>query len=141
VSLPFEEKIRRERLASRLKIKPEESATNYKRHEDPYQLYSFPYVDMSLNSEFNKGSSQGFSNNYSLLAKGDIGYMTGEVFLAGDLTNDRLQIARLNMRRTDENRMLLGWLNAIACHLSHPRQAGAVCCSPTVHFTGLISLT
>jgi hypothetical protein len=112
VSLPFEEKIRRERLASRLKIKPEESATNYKRHEDPYQLYSFPYVDMSLNSEFNKGSSQGFSNNYSLLAKGDIGYMTGEVFLAGDLTNDRLQIARLNMRRTDENRMLLGWLNA-----------------------------
>ncbi len=111
-TLPIQERIRR------MSRNPAALASLYRPQlpvrEDPYRLISIPQVDLNLNSTVSRIKSSGVTNrysNYSLIAGGDLAYMSSQLYLGGS-DSDNLSQARLLLERGDARGELLGPLSA-----------------------------
>lgn len=109
--IPFQEKLDREAKWNR--INPyAETQPELPRRESRYKLFSTPFVDFTLRSDYSKNDrSTSAQGGYSILSKGDLGYMSSEVFISGD-NKKSLQNFRIALERSDPNAGLLGPLKA-----------------------------
>jgi len=108
--LPFQARLDREAKWNRPNAYGE-SPANLPRKESEYQFFSVPFVDMTLKGSSHNSSDKKFQGGYSLLAKGDIGYMSSEVFASGD-DQKSLENLRISFERSDPEAGLLGPLKA-----------------------------
>lgn len=78
-----------------------------------YSVMEPPVVDFDLRSTYENGKERdnGFELDYAVLARGDLGKMTAEMFLSGD-SDEGLENSRVTLERGDPDGNLLGPLGA-----------------------------
>ena len=83
------------------------------RMEDHYKLLEPLTADITLKGSHESGKKRenGFQGGYSVLAQGDIGKMSADLFFSGDDENG-LKNSRITLERGDPDGNLLGPLNA-----------------------------
>jgi hypothetical protein len=106
-TLPFEARLKRENIYSRIKRTSKEKAT-YPHTSAPYNLLSWPAIDSSFDFNFDSDANK-FSTDSSTRITGDFLYMNTEVFTSGN-REDSLSVLRLKMGRQDPENQLLGSL-------------------------------
>ncbi|NQV79431.1 MAG: hypothetical protein HQ495_02710 [Alphaproteobacteria bacterium] len=81
--------------------------------DEPYRLFAEPFVDVALASSYfdAPGQTARTTQTYSVVGRGDLGFATGDFFLAGN-QDDLFNSARLSLRREDPTGGLLGPLQA-----------------------------
>ena len=113
-SLPFQSRSERENRRGQV-LEADANGTVLPRKESRYNLLEFPVVDISLQGEHESGkareSENGFSGEFSVLARGDVGKMSADIFFAGDDENG-LNNSRITLERGDPEGNLLGPMNA-----------------------------
>jgi len=119
-ALPFEQKQQRaerrqlfEETQSQLKTRDEIEQT-YIPVNNPYSAFRLPYTDFTTVQGYRDGDDSKREGSYSLLSRGELGYMTSQVFAAGDIANasDELSDLRVSLGRVDPTAQQLGALNA-----------------------------
>jgi len=110
--LPIQAQYEREKKRKGL-LGKEDMSIQYPIQESPYELFSFPIMDVSLQSGMEGGerTKSDLSLNHSLVAEGDLGRMGTKVFLGGN-EEDPLNNARITLERVDRNAQLLGPMRA-----------------------------
>ena len=110
--LPFQARAERENLRGQL-VDADGNGTVLPRKESRYNFLEFPVVDISLQGSHESGKERdnGFSGDYSVLARGDIGKMSADIFFAGD-DEDSLKNSRITLERGDPDGNLLGPMKA-----------------------------
>ena len=112
--LPFQSRSERENRRGEV-METDENGTILPRKESRYNLLEFPVVDISLQGDHESGkareSENGFSGEFSVLARGDVGKMSADIFFAGDDENG-LNNSRITLERGDPEGNLLGPMNA-----------------------------
>nr|WP_319396174.1 SPOR domain-containing protein [uncultured Desulfobacter sp.] len=112
--LPFQSRSERENRRGEV-METDENGTVLPRKESRYNLLEFPVVDISLQGDHESGkareSENGFSGEFSVLARGDVGKMSADIFFAGDDENG-LNNSRITLERGDPEGNLLGPMNA-----------------------------
>lgn len=108
--LPIETNLERQKLREKAYAAAPQNK-NYDTVTVPYQLYSFPFVDAELGYNYATNQSPENQLSYSMLASGDLGYLTTQLALAGE-SDDSLTTLRLNAGRSDYKGELLGKLHA-----------------------------
>lgn len=110
--LPFQARAERENLRGQL-VEADGNGTVLPRKKSRYNLLEFPVVDISLlgSHESGKERDNGFSGEYSVLARGDVGKMSADIFFAGD-DEDSLKNSRITLERGDPDGNLLGPMKA-----------------------------
>ncbi len=111
-TLPIQQRIRR--MSRKPSALPSLYQPTMTPREDPYQLFSTPHADLTINSTVSRIKASGDTNrftNYSLIAGGDMAFMTSQLYLGGT-SNDRLTQARLLLERGDHRGELLGPMSA-----------------------------
>lgn len=97
--LPLEERLEREKKQKRLGSSGKAKEIDLPPLDIPYSLISVPQVDVSLRANYNKtDTAKTWDASHSLYLAGDLLYMTGNMFLAGD-RDDKLSNARLTLER------------------------------------------
>lgn len=91
----------------------EDMSLKYTPTQAPYELYSFPVMDVSLASGIEKNNYDNnlLRLNHSLVAEGDLAHMGAKVFLSGD-EEEPLDRARITLERLDPDAKLLGKMRA-----------------------------
>ena len=91
----------------------EDMSLKYTPTQAPYELYSFPVMDVSLASgvEKNDRDNSELRMNHSVVAEGDLAHMGAKVFLSGD-EEEPLDRARITLERLDPEAKLLGKMRA-----------------------------
>lgn len=109
--LPLQARNNRQKKWASLK-KPQAGAVSYPLETLPYQAISWPFVDISTGYNYNNtpDTSEGQSN-YSIRAGGDMGYLSTQIFAAGQTSNP-VDTLRISAGRTDSEGALLGPLHA-----------------------------
>lgn len=112
--LPFQARADRENRRGQV-LEADGNGTVLPRKESSYNLLESPVVDISLQGEHESGKERdrdnGFSGEYSVLARGDVGKMSADIFFAGDDENG-LNNSRITLERGDPEGGLLGPMNA-----------------------------
>nr|WP_321401213.1 SPOR domain-containing protein [uncultured Desulfobacter sp.] len=112
--LPFQSRSERENRRGQV-LETGGNDTVLPRKESHYNLLEFPVVDISLQGGHESGkamdSENGFSGEFSVLARGDVGQMSADIFFAGDDENG-LNNSRITLERGDPEGNLLGPMNA-----------------------------
>lgn len=110
--LPVQQRI------SRMSRTPADTPFEYKPrmplYDVPYSAFSPPHVDVALSNSVSRWESTGETeqfSRYSLIARGDLAYMSSQLFLSGS-QNDSLEQARFSLERGDPQGELLGPLFA-----------------------------
>ncbi len=121
VVLPVESRMKRHNLWDKLMAAQKAKQQNYQTVENPYQLISWPFIDVNLSSSYSSdssssSSSSSFTNNFTLLSAGDLGYLTTKIY-AGGSSDDQLNNLRIVAGRKDPKAELLGPLQATAFSL------------------------
>lgn len=110
--LPFQERLER---ALTPKNRPSKSLGEPRlpRDHDPYQLIETPFTDLSISASHTdyKKVPDETRHHTSLLSKGDLGYMSSEIYLSHD-DEESLNTARFSLERSDPDENLLGPLSA-----------------------------
>ncbi len=121
--LPFQARIEREQAWRNINGS-QVGQTIFPRKESEYELLSMPVVDLGLTGSFidGKKSDDGFGGDFNVIAKGDLGKMTAELYLSGD-DEDGLNNTRLTLRRDDPDGNLLGPLKATSIAIGDIREA------------------
>lgn len=109
--IPFQERLERETRWNR--ITPyAENRPELPIKESEYTLFSPPFVDVTLRSDYSKNDkSSSLKGGYSILSKGDLGKMSSEIFVSGD-DEEKFQNVRASLERIDPGAGLLGPLKA-----------------------------
>ncbi len=113
--LPMQEKAAREKLHTALEQQkalkvPGQAA--YKQVELPYAAVGAPFVDVTAGASFDS-KSHSRDENYTVLAAGDLGYLTTRLYASGDPTNGKLLgDLRISAGRQSYEPDLLGPLKA-----------------------------
>ena len=111
--LPAELLMSRQNNWNKIKDTTKKVKKIYQEYKTPYQLFSMPFVDISLNNNFSRINNKIKDlPNFNARASGDLGYMTSNSFAsaaAGKLTS-----LRINAERRDLKSTLLGPLKASA---------------------------
>lgn len=111
--MPFEaKKLREKKQAQFAYSKQMDEKKNVVEKPLPYEEWSTPITDFNLIQSYTNQGSQSLSTNYTLLSKGDLGYMTSDLFVGGDITDDAVREARLSLGKKDEKATLLGSFKA-----------------------------
>jgi hypothetical protein len=82
--------------------------------EVPYSAFAAPHADLTLSHTVSRWENTGETEQYSrynLIARGDLAYMSSQLFLSGS-QNDSLEQARFSLERADPKGELLGPLSA-----------------------------
>lgn len=110
--LPFQERAERENRRGQL-VGADGNGAVLPRKKSRYNLLETPVVDISLQGSHESGKKRdnGFSGEYSVLARGDVGKMTADIFFAGD-DKDSLKNSRITLERGDPDGNLLGPMKA-----------------------------
>lgn len=110
--LPFQARTERGSRLGQV-VKTDGNGPALPRKESPYNLLEVPVMDISLQGAHESGKERdnGFSGEYSVLARGDVGKMTAELFFAGD-DEDGLQNSRITLERGDPDGNILGPMKA-----------------------------
>ncbi|MCG8551339.1 MAG: SPOR domain-containing protein [Desulfobacterales bacterium] len=110
--LPFQARAERESRLGQV-IKGDRNNAVLPRKKSRYNLLEVPVMDISLQGAHESGKERdnGFSGEYSLLARGDVGKMTADIFFAGD-DEDGLQNSRITLERGDPDGNILGPMKA-----------------------------
>ena len=81
--------------------------------ENPYKLWSWPLVDVSVNSSYNSNAkNKRLDTNYNIIANGEVGYLSSEIYAAGNSYNKTVSDLRVTLGRKDTQGNLLGFLRA-----------------------------
>ncbi len=108
--LPIQIKLEREKLHKKVQLyRPIKK--NYKPIENPYELLDFPVLDIDVGYNFSNTSNPQSRANYSVLSRGDLGYLTANTVFSGD-SGESLNNAHIDLGRKDHKKRLLGRLNA-----------------------------
>jgi hypothetical protein len=105
VTLPFEEKLKREEVHARIGRGAGERP-KYPRKESPYSLLGWPALNSSYNFDYDSETDV-YGADFSNLISGDFLFMNTEVFVAGN-KEDTLSSLRLRMGRQDPDADLFG---------------------------------
>ncbi|MES2906894.1 MAG: carboxypeptidase-like regulatory domain-containing protein [Pseudomonadota bacterium] len=106
--LPFEEKLKRQEAHQNLKKSSQlKQETAYKTIDYPYTAASWPFVDLTFGPSYATKDRESHAS-FSVLASGDLGYMTSHFYAAGDLSHDALSDLRLSLGRDSPSGNLLG---------------------------------
>lgn len=110
--LPIQARYEREQRRKGL-LGKEDMSIQFPIQESPYELFSFPVMDVSLQSGARGGerTDLDLSLSHSIVAEGDLGHMGAKVFLGGN-EDDPLNNARITLERVDRNAELLGPMRA-----------------------------
>ena len=107
-ALPYEEARLRKKLHANLAQKKKSSEDiEFKDIDEPYAALQWPSVDLTVSSGY-QSEGKTIGTNYSALAVGDFGYLTGRLYAAGDSSQKYLSDIRLNFGRDDYEHRLLG---------------------------------
>lgn len=109
--LPFQLKMEREQRRAALNRSMGPEGPQLPSVETPYQAFSVPFVDMNVSTRLNNDSDRDNDFNYSLLSKGDLVYMSSELFLSGD-QEDGVDNVHISLGKKDPSGELLGPLKA-----------------------------
>src|SRR5262249_15373961 len=83
--LPFEEKIRRDKTRTALEQQKQPlKEPTYKTIDYPYSSASWPFTNVTFGPSYQSQDKQTRAD-YSVLAVGDLGYMTSRLYAAGNL--------------------------------------------------------
>ncbi len=107
--LPIEERLAREQANARLGQGGSVRAV-YPRLETPYRLFTVPFMDTSLSSNYQGGDSSSLTARYTTLLTGDLLFMDANVFVAGS-KDEKLDNVRVTLGRKDPDAELLGPLS------------------------------
>ncbi len=119
-ALPFEQKQQRaerrqlfEENEAQLKTR-EEIENSYIPVDNPYSAFRLPYTDFATVQGYRDGDDSKREGSYSLLSRGELGYMSSQIFAAGDIANasEELSDLRAKLGRIDPNAEQLGALHA-----------------------------
>ncbi len=110
--LPFQARIERERAWKNIGS-AKMSEVKFPRENSDYKLFDVPVVDLGITNSYINGTetNEGLRSDFNILAKGDLGKMTSEVYISGD-DKEGLKDTRLTLRRDDPDGQLLGPLKA-----------------------------
>jgi len=104
--LPVQEKLARKK---RKKAKFKNLKATLPQKHTPYKRWSMPFIDVQ--TRYTETSLGYNTSTYSILAAGDLAYMTGTYYLQGDDT-DNLRYFRIKLSRDSLSNNLLGPLKA-----------------------------
>jgi len=110
--LPYQAAIWRKKLHARMEQKenaPQERP--FRNIEAPYEAAQWPSFDLTFSPSY-KSSDRLTQATYSVLAGGDLGYLTSHLYAAGDLNDKQISDARISFGRNDYEKNLLGPLHA-----------------------------
>jgi len=97
--LPLEERLEREKRQGRLGSAGSAKEIELPFLNVPYGLISIPQVDVNLRGNYRKtDTARTWDTTHNLYLAGDLLYMTGNMFIAGD-RHDKLSSARLTLER------------------------------------------
>lgn len=109
---PIQERIAREELRSRLDGRGDLPKPRLPYAESDYELFSVPFVDVSnYNSLLKRDGKSAFETMNTIRAKGDLGFMSSDLFISGD-QDDPLANVTFTLERYDPKGNLLGPLHA-----------------------------
>jgi hypothetical protein len=111
-NLPYQAARWRKNLHTKLEQKenvPQEKS--FKKIEAPYEAAQWPSLDLTFSPSY-QSSDQRAQATYSLLAGGDLGYLTSHLYAAGNLNDKQVSDARISLGRNNYERNLLGPLHA-----------------------------
>ena len=122
--LPFEKQIeRKERIAKALSQLGVQDPM-YPRHYEPYQYWSMPFVDQTVQYGARRSNGTTTSNmNYTTYATADLLKLESSLYLFGT-DDDLLEDVRFTMGRKDPESKLLGFMGATEFgfgHVAEPR--------------------
>lgn len=122
--LPFEEKLLRKKRRDALEQqKTPQKEVTYKAVDYPYASANVPFVNLTVSPSY-QSEGQEKRSDYSLLASGDLAYMTTRLYAGGNFNGDSLSDLRLTMGRSDYRRDLLGPLGASSFSMGDINSAG-----------------
>lgn len=110
--LPLQAQYERERKRKGLSEK-EDTSLKYTPKQAPYELYSFPVMDVSLTSGIEKNGQESnmFRINHALVAEGDLAHASAKAFFSGD-EEEPLDNARITLEKMDKESTMLGPMRA-----------------------------
>lgn len=111
-ALPFQQRRARKHKWDRIAFHRarKKEASKFDRVHYPYKALAWPFVDVSLGSNYRNGEEGGLSSNYSIKASGDFAYHTSDVFITGNDTDNYLNSIRFKLGRKDIDPNLLGFM-------------------------------
>lgn len=112
-TLPFQAQSKRNKLwetATQNKNNSKKAA--YEEVESPYELASWPFLDLSLTQNYRSSADEALSTNYSIHSEGDLGYLTTSLFAAGSTASSMVESLRVKAGRQNNKGGLLGPLDA-----------------------------
>lgn len=111
--LAFQEKLDREQKRDDIRAGGGRSEATLPLAEMDYKPFSMPFADVSLNTTVSDSRKKDpeVRSNYSVLAQGDMAYMTSNIYLNGNDENG-VDNLRMKLERTDPEGGLLGPLGA-----------------------------
>jgi hypothetical protein len=121
--LPFEERMQREKRRKMLGQQPAPKEVTYKTVDYPYQAAEFPFVNMTFSPSYQSQDSQSRAD-YSIIATGDLAYMTAHLYAGGDLNQKVFTDLRLTLGQNDYERNLLGPMKASSFSLGDINSVG-----------------
>lgn len=111
-SLPYQEALWRKKMQTRLMQKQKDlRSADAKMLDTPYKVFQFPSIDLSLSPSYDK-PTRTHRKDYSVLATGDLGYLSTRLYFAGNPGERDVTNVSLNLGRTDFKRRLMGPLRA-----------------------------
>lgn len=109
--LPFQ--IREKRLKKWARMQQARQAEkSYTLITTPYSLVSTPFIDLNLNQTLSNHGDNKSSTSYSVLAAGDLGYMSSNLFASGATNGNAVGTLRVSAGRQSDSAILLGPLKA-----------------------------
>ncbi len=109
--LPLQTQYEREKQRQGLG-KKEDTSLKYDPIQSPYELYSFPVMDVSLSSGVKTTNNEtDIQLGHSILAEGDLAHMGAKLFASGT-DESPLNHARFTLEKLDQDAKLLGPMHA-----------------------------
>lgn len=109
--LPFQEKLARKKSRDALSQKQAPKEITFKTVDIPYEPMTTPFVNMTFSPSYQSQTNEKRAD-YTIIAAGDLGYMTGHLYAGGDLNERVFSDLRLRVGQDDYTRTLLGPLGA-----------------------------
>jgi len=117
--LPMQQRMAREKRIRHARGKLAPEAPRLPRHDEPYRLWSPPFIDATIGLSHQGGNDdQAWGYRYAIHATGDLLRMGSSLYLAGD-DDQPGRDARLTLDRTDPDGGLLGPLRATRVAIGH----------------------
>lgn len=119
IPLPFVKQIERKQRIDKALARLGLEQTEYPRHYEPYQQWSTPFIDQTLQFNARRANSTTTSNtSYTTYVTADLLKMESSLYVFGN-DDDIVDDVRFTMGRKDPESQLLGFMNATEYGIGH----------------------